>query len=148
MTSTSPGKGITRCRWAALSWPMMDQDPIKTYLDGLSPRTRPVAERAVAIITAHRRFDAGIRWRQLTFAVDNDFDHWICAVAATAKRVGVAFHFGALLEDHRHVFDKSTAKFVRRITAESADAIDGEAVDDLLAQAVAALPRFRATAGR
>lgn len=127
---------------------MMDQNPIKTYLDGLSPQTRPVAERAVAIIAAHRRFDAKIRWRQLTFAVDNDFDHRICAVSATANRVSVAFHFGALIDDRRNVFERSTAKFVRRITAESAEDIDGEGIDDLLAQAVAALPRFRATARR
>ncbi|BCK54635.1 DUF1801 domain-containing protein [Nocardia wallacei] len=126
----------------------MDQDPIKTFLDGLTPQTRPVAERAVAVIATHRRFDAGIRWRQLTFAVDNDFDHWICAVAATANRVSVAFHFGALLDDHRNVFDKATAKFVRRISAESAHDIDGEAIDDLLAQAVTALPRFREATSR
>jgi hypothetical protein len=104
---------------------------------------RPVAERVILIVRAHPTFDAAIKWRQLTFAVDGDFDHWICAVAATKRQVHLTFHFGSLLDDRAGVFAASEAKFVRKIGFESADDVDAGVIDDLLAQAVEALPRFR-----
>jgi hypothetical protein len=118
-------------------------DPIDVYLAGLEPGLRPVAERIVSVVRANIPLDVGIKWRQLTFAVDNDFDHWICAVAATKRRVNLTFHFGSLLDDRAGVFEASDAKFVRKVGFESVDAVDDAVIRDILTQAVDALPRFR-----
>jgi hypothetical protein len=118
-------------------------DLIEVYLSGLEPRHRPVAERIVSVVRSHAGLDIGIKWRQLTFAVGNDFDHWICAVAATKRRVNLTFHFGSLLDDHTGAFEAYGGKFVRKIGFTSADEVDDAVIRDLLTQAVDALPRFR-----
>jgi hypothetical protein len=84
------------------------------------------------VVTRHAALDAAMKWRQLTFALDNDFDHWICAVAATSRQARFVFHFGALLDDPTGLFAPSDAKFV-----------DDAVVADLLTQALDTLPRFR-----
>jgi hypothetical protein len=98
------------------------------------------------VVTRHAALDAATKWRQLTFALDSDFDHWICAVAATSRQVRLVFHFGALLDDPASLFAPSDAKFVRRINYASADDVDDAAVADLLTRALETLPRFRALA--
>ena len=117
--------------------------PLHRFLSGLTPAARPVAERIVAIVQAHAPFDAAIKWGQLTFAVDNDFDHWICAVAASKHRVNLTFHFGNLLSDRTGAFAPSDNKYVRKITFAAADEVDDAVVHDLLTQAVDRLPYFR-----
>jgi hypothetical protein len=118
-------------------------DPTHDFLAGLRPSLRPVAERVIAVVRAHTPLAAEIKWRQLTFAVDGDFDDWICAVAASKRRVSLTFHFGSLLDDRARVFDGSDAKFVRKMGFESVDDVDDAVIRDLLTEAVDALPRFR-----
>lgn len=121
----------------------MAGDPIEDYLSGLVPGLRPVSEHIVSVIRAHTALDVAIKWGRLTFAVDNDFDHWVCAVAASNQRVNLAFHFGSLLRDHTGAFAPSDAKFVRKIGFAAVDEVDDAVVHDLLAQAVDRLPQFR-----
>jgi hypothetical protein len=102
-----------------------------------------VAEHLISIVKRHSKLDAAIKWRQLTFAVDGDFDHWICAVAGTSRQARLTFHFGALLDDVEGAFAPSDAKYVRRITVTAAGDVDEGTVADLLSQALDALPRFR-----
>ena len=97
----------------------------------------------MSIVQAHATLDAAIRWGQLTFAVDNDFDHWICAVAASRNRVNLTFHFGSLLSDHTGACAPSDGKYVRKIGFVEVEQVDDGAVHDLLAQAVDGLPYFR-----
>ncbi len=120
-------------------------EPTTEFLNGLTPSVRDTAARLIQIASSHAAFDVAIKWRQLTFAVDGDFDHWVCAVAATSRQARLAFHFGAWLEDRAEVFDPSDAQFVRKISYRCADDVDEDAVRGLLAQAIEALPRFRAT---
>ncbi len=117
--------------------------PIHGFLSGLTPSIRPIAERIVSVVQAHAPLDAAIKWGQLTFAVDNDFEHWICAVAASKQRVNLTFHFGSLLRDHTGAFAPSDDKFVRKIRFVTVDDVDDAVVHDLLAQAVDRLPYFR-----
>ena len=58
----------------------MADDPATEYVTSVTPLARETAERLILIIARHAAFDAAIKWRQLTFALDGDFDHWICAV--------------------------------------------------------------------
>ncbi|HEX2285725.1 MAG TPA: DUF1801 domain-containing protein, partial [Mycobacterium sp.] len=119
-------------------------DPSTDFLDGLTPGVRDIAERLISVVRSHRQFDVAIKWRQLTFAVDGDFDHWVCAVAATPRHARLTLHFGALLDDPAGVFEASDAQFVRKISYSSASEVDEAVVGDLLTQALYALPRFRA----
>ncbi|MGV0740977.1 DUF1801 domain-containing protein [Mycolicibacterium sp. XJ870] len=124
----------------------MSDDPSAQFVAGLPAATRPIAERLVSIITGYASFDAAIKWRQLTFAVDGDFDHWICAVAATKHQVHLVFHFGSLLREPGAGFEPSgSSKFVRKLGYNSVDDVDDAVVRDLLTQALEALPRFKAT---
>jgi hypothetical protein len=118
-------------------------DPIAEYLSGLTPAVHKVAEHLVSIVRRHAQLDSAIKWRQLTFALDGGFDHWICAVAGTSRQARLTFHFGALLDDVASVFAPSDTKYVRRITFTSADEVDESIVADLLGQALDTLPQFR-----
>jgi hypothetical protein len=117
-------------------------DPTTEYLSGLAPGVRVVAEHLISIVKRHSSLAAAVKWRQLTFALDGDFDHWICAVAGTSRQARLTFHFGALL-DVEGAFAPSDAKYARSITATSAGDVDEAMVADLLSQALDALPRFR-----
>ena len=123
----------------------MPDDSVTDFLEGLTPPVRDVAERLILIVTAHAAFDVAIKWRQLTFAVDGDFDHWVCAVAATSKQARLTFHFGAWLDDREGVFEPSDAVYVRKVSYSAAGDVDEAVVRGLLGQALDALPRFRAT---
>jgi hypothetical protein len=74
-------------------------DEADGFLRALPPQTRAVAQRLIAAVCEQADMDAAVKWRQLTFAVEGDFDHWVCAVAPTKKRVNLTFHFGRLLRD-------------------------------------------------
>jgi hypothetical protein len=119
------------------------EDPIAGYLSGLTPAVREVAEHLIVIVRRRSKLNSAIKWRQLTFALDGDFDHWICAVAGTSRQARLTFHFGALLDDVAGVFAPSDAKYVRRITFTSGGDVDEAIVADLLSQALDTLPRFR-----
>jgi hypothetical protein len=110
----------------------MAGDPADEFLAGLDSALRPVAERVISVVRAHIPLDAGIKWRRLTFAIDDDVDHWICAVAASQGRVTLTFHFGSLLDDRPGVFEESDAKFVRTLGFHSADDVDEALIRELL----------------
>ena len=118
-------------------------DEVDDFLRGLPPQTGSIAEQLIAAVREQADLAAAVKWRQLTFAVEGDFDHWICAVAPTKKRVNLTFHFGRLLRDDESLFDDSDAKFVRKIGFASLEDVDDAAIGDLVSQAIAALPTFR-----
>jgi len=109
------------------------------FLSGLTPEVRAIAERVVAAVPAD--LTAALKWRQLTFAVDGDYDHWICAVSATKHSAALILHFGSLLG--RDIFDPSEARYTRRVTYRSAEEVQATVIADVVAEALAALPRFR-----
>ena len=121
----------------------MADDPITAYVRGLTQTVREVAEHLILIVTGHAMLDSAMKWRQLTFALDGDFDHWICAVVGTSRQARLTFHFGGLLDDVAGAFAPSDAKYVRRINYASVGDVDEAVVADLLSQALDTLPRFR-----
>jgi hypothetical protein len=126
----------------------MASNPIDNFLAGLTPALRPVAERVIESVVKHRKWAIGMKWRQLTFALADDFDNWVCAVAANRRRVSLVFHYGALLRGCEQRFEPTDSKFVRRIAFESADEVDEALISDLLELAVETLPAFRGRATR
>jgi hypothetical protein len=126
----------------------MASNSIANFLAGLTPETRPVAERVIESVIRHRKWVVGIKWRQLTFALSGDFDNWVCAVGANRQGVNLVFHYGALLRGCEQRFEPTTSKFVRRIAFESVDEVDDALISDLLDLAVETLPAFRFRATR
>jgi hypothetical protein len=62
---------------------------------GTQARIRWMTEQVHA---ADPRIAEAIKWRRLTFTVEADWHHWLCAVAVTERGVNLMFHKGALLE--------------------------------------------------
>jgi hypothetical protein len=76
-----------------------------------------------------------IKWRRLTFTVEDDWHHWLCAIAVTKRGVDLVFHKGSLLDDPTGVL-QGDGSYVRQIPYDQATA-DPEAVTALVRQAVA-----------
>jgi hypothetical protein len=126
----------------------MTSSLVDSFLARLTPAAHPVAERVIASVVSHRKWTIGVKWQQLTFAVGDDFDHWVCAVGARRERVNLVFHYGSLLRGCEQRFEPTESKYVRRIAFESVDEVDDALIRDLLDLAVETLPKFRARATR
>lgn len=74
-------------------------------------------------------FDETTKWGRLTFTVDGDWHHWVCAV--TPKKI--VFHKGALLADPGALLSGSGA-YVREVSAAAARAAP-DAVEALIREA-------------
>ena len=80
--------------------------------------------------------EAAVKWRQLVFAKNGDFHHWILAITLTKKSVNLHFHYGSLLDDPKGLLVAGSSRFLRKIEFASADELDEGALLDLVAQAV------------
>jgi hypothetical protein len=84
-----------------------------------------------------------VKWGRLTFALDGDYHHWLCAVGITRKTVKLSFHFGRLLDDPAGVLRTSGSEYLRWVEYRSVEDIDDAMLASLLAAAVRAYPVFR-----
>jgi hypothetical protein len=76
-----------------------------------------------------------VKWSRLTFTVDGNWHHWLCAVAVAARGVSLVFHKGSLLDDPAGLLE-GEGRYLRQVPYERA-AKDPEAVTALVRQAVA-----------
>jgi hypothetical protein len=76
-----------------------------------------------------------IKWGRLTFTVNCDWHHWLCAIAVTRREVRLVFHKGALLDDPAGLL-QGEDRYMRQIPHDRA-AADPEAVTALVRQAIA-----------
>lgn len=95
----------------------------------------PDAEPVVALVRGTASFDEAVKWGRLTFTVNGDWHHWVCAVAATRSGVAVVFHKGALLSDPAKLLSGG-GKYIRQVGAARALA-EPEQVAGLVRDAVA-----------
>jgi hypothetical protein len=73
---------------------------IEDWLGRLDGEQREQAEwLAGTVEDAVPEAEAAIKWKRLTFTLDGDWHHWLCAVAASGAGVRLVFHKGVLLED-------------------------------------------------
>jgi hypothetical protein len=63
---------------------------------------------------ADPRMSEAVKWRRLTFTVDDNWHHWLCAVAVGKQGVSLMFHKGALLDDPQQVLE-GEGRYLRRI---------------------------------
>jgi hypothetical protein len=113
------------------------QEIAAAYFPTLDQRSRSAMERLIDLV-----FDAlpaaqhESKWGQLTFTLDRDWHHWICALSPTKKAVKLIVHKGALLADPRGVM-QGNGRYLRAIPFNSPDEIDADVVTPILREAAA-----------
>jgi hypothetical protein len=76
-----------------------------------------------------------IKWQRLTFTVDGNWHHWLCAIAVTKGAVSLVFHKGSLLGDPAGML-QGDGRYLRQVPYDRA-AADPGAVTALVRQAIA-----------
>ena len=117
---------------------------VRQFLCDAPPHTQEIVNVLITTISS-TNYDLGmaIKWGQLTFALDHDFHHWICAINITKTYVGINFHFGGLLDDTHNKFKAGTSRFLRKIEIRSVSEIENDVIKNFVAQAVDKWPYFK-----
>ena len=97
----------------------------------MDDRVRWLAEHVHA---AHDRIEEAVKWGRLTFTIDGNWHHWLCAIAVTRGSVNLVFHKGSLLDDPAGLL-RGDGRYLRHVTYDDAVA-HPEAVAGLLRQAI------------
>lgn len=123
---------------------MENKELILEFSQRTTTEFQNIINRIVEIIQeSNISFNIAIKWKQLTFAIENDFHHWICSINITKKFVGLNFHFGGLLEDPDNHFLSGTSKFLRKLEFKNAAEINSALINNFLIQATKKLPYFK-----
>jgi hypothetical protein len=115
----------------------MDGRPreVEEWLSQWSPHQQEQVEwLAGRVHAAGEGVAEAIKWRRLTFAVDVNWHHWLCAIAVTTRGVNLVFHKGSLLDDPAGVL-QGEGRYLRQMPHDRAVA-DPEAVTALVRQAI------------
>jgi hypothetical protein len=108
---------------------------VDAHLPDLDPAWRPTAERVIGVIleelpdAQHDR-----KWGRLTFTRDDDWHHWICAIAPSKKALKLVIHKGALLDDPGGAME-GTGRYTRSISFRAPEEVDPWLLRPLLRQA-------------
>ena len=117
------------------------------YLAGVDDGARgSLAALAAVVRAAHPGFDVAVKYHLLTYAVDADWRHWVCAANATKRGLCLRFLYGVIMDDELGVLRAGTANLMTWDLP--FDAVEARA-DDITAyvrQAVSLFPYFRANA--
>ena len=123
----------------------MSQTLLEDFTLNASPQFKQIVERLAEILeNSGEPLEAAIKWNQVTYASRGDFHHWICGINITKKAVGLAFHFGGLLDDPKGIFKAGSSAFLRKIEYQNVEDIDEKVVLDFLSQALKRLDTFKA----
>jgi len=115
-----------------------------SYIANIAPAFGPaVLALDSAVVAVRADFDTRIFYRMLTYALDGDFRHWICAIDARKKPFKLRFLYGVLLDDPRGVLRAGTG-ILRTIDFASLEDIDAQLVTDYVREAVSRLDEFKA----
>jgi hypothetical protein len=114
----------------------MDTSDIQAWFDRLDAARASRAEAlATAVAAVDPRLQQAVKWGRLTFTIDDNWHHWLCAIAAPVKGAKLIFHKGALLDDPHDLLTGS-ARYTREIPAD--DVLSHPvAVKALIASAIA-----------
>ena len=104
---------------------------------------RTVNDLASLVLSLDSRLSAAVKWKRLTFALNEDFHHWICAVSCTKKSVVVYFHYGVLLNDVYNRFIPGESYFLRKIEFSHGEPLEENVIRDYGGQAIARWEFFK-----
>ena len=114
----------------------MTGSAIQTFTASLAPEFSSIVTTLDETIHSAAPLDSAIKWRQLTYAVNADYHHWICAINVTKKQVSLRFHFGGLLSDPEGVFRVGESKWMRSLEFKQGEEVDAEQVARFVREAV------------
>ena len=108
---------------------------VTAWLDDLEPEQREQAESLAGLVhDVGTPISEAIKWRRLTFTVNDDWHHWLCQIAATKTGTSLVFHKGVLLDDPANLLE-GQGRYLRQVPYERA--VDGpERVTGLIVQAL------------
>jgi hypothetical protein len=108
---------------------------VEQWLANLDPPTRAEVEEVGQVVTeTDLRMERAVKWGRLTYSLEGNWHHWLCAVAVAKKATRLVFHKGVLLEDRSGLLDGS-GRYVREMPLAAALQHRGE-VTDLVRSAI------------
>jgi hypothetical protein len=120
-------------------------EPLDTFIRDVDPRHAPiVVELDRAVRAAHPGFDAGIDYRQLTYALGGNFRNWVVAIGGTKKGAALRFLYGRLLSDPRGLFRGAANSPLRTIDVASVADVDPQVIGEYVGEAVSKFDEFKA----
>jgi hypothetical protein len=108
---------------------------VEEWLARHDARRAEVDALAELVHAASTDIEEAVRWRRLTFTAGDDWHHWLCAVAVTARGVNLMFHKGALLDDPARLL-RGEGRYLRQVPYDRA-VEHPEEIAELVRQAVA-----------
>ena len=125
----------------------MQKTALDHYLSDVDASTAP-ALRALdgAVRDAAPDLAAAIRYRQVMYALHDDWRHWVCAINATKNGVCLRFLYGVLLDDPLGVLRAGTSTLMTWDN-DPDEEVDTTGVGGYVAEAVRRYDTFKADAG-
>lgn len=119
------------------------------YLATVDPRFVAIV-RALddAVTAAQPGLDTRVAYGALTYALDGDFRHFICAVGATKKAAALRFPFGSLLDDPHGLLVAGGSPLLRSVYFRLPEEVEPEVLGAYVRQAGAHLEEYRALCAR
>jgi hypothetical protein len=117
-------------------------DPLEEYLAIYDEAAgRVFVQLDEAIRRAAPELDSAIKYRLLSYTVDRDWRHWVCAVNATKSAVCLRFLWGVLLDDPLGVLRPGTSTLMTWDIPRGSD-IDAQSVGRYVREALAKRDHF------
>ena len=108
---------------------------VEQWLSRLGSPTRAEVEEIGQVVTgADPRMEGAVKCGRLTYSLEGNWHHWLCAVAVSKKATRLVFHKGVLLEDRAGLLDGS-GRYVREMPLSTA-LQHRDAVVDLVRSAI------------
>ena len=124
----------------------MDGEPLEEYLAVYDEAAgRMFVELDRTIRAAAPELEVAIKYRLLSYTVERDWRHWVCAVNATKSAVCLRFLWGVLLDDPLGVLRPGTSTLMTWDMPRGTD-VDTAAVASYVREALAKRDHFLANA--
>lgn len=120
------------------------ESALSTFLEKVRPDAHATVTALDVALRRAAELQSAIKWGKLTYAADDDFHHWICAVSVGKKQVTLTFHFGGLLPDPDGTFREGASKFLRMLDFDSPESVDPTAIARTVGDALGKLDYFKA----
>jgi len=122
----------------------MTESALSRFLATVRPDAAATVIAVDRAVHQAAQLDTAIKWGKLTYAVNGDFHHWLCATSVSKKQVTLTFHFGGLLPDPPAAFREGSSTFLRMLDFTTPDSIDAGVVARTITAALAELDYFTA----
>lgn len=101
---------------------------VDAWIGGLPGHQRPQVSRLADLVReAADALDEAVKWGRLTFTMNGNWHHWLCAVGATRAQVKLMFHKGALLDDPAGLLE-GDGRYLRQVPHDVAVANPGAVI--------------------